>query len=182
MFALIALLYSLLYQCLVARLRPDYAWQSNSLSELGEKGSRYERWVAWGYFMPTALVLAIGVAGAYQREILNTAQAFYLSFLPLAYAVSALFPCDPGAPISGSLRNSVHMLFGAAEYLLVPIGVYLSTWAGLNLSGPLAVFILAVFIWAALLLMLLPILAPWKGVIQRLAECTLFVAVAYVTW
>lgn len=94
-----------------ARRRPGYQHARDTISELGEARAADSRPVSLGTFLPVGLVM-LGVA-ALTREIAGPS-AVLAACIGTGYAVAALFPCDPGSPLSGSLR---HNFGGGIEYV-----------------------------------------------------------------
>ena len=157
-----------------ARRRPDYRHRRDTISELGETGSRDQRVVALAWFLPIGVVLLL-VAGLLRSHAPAT------SMLALAIAIgylgAAAFPCDPGSPLAGSWRQSLHNLAGGVEY--VGGGFALVTLAR-DLGAP---FRIAGFVvlGAAIALTVLPS-AAMRGAIQRIAELCLFGGLACAAW
>ena len=152
--------------------KPGYRHQRDTISELGEYGSAFAGIVSFGVFLPVALALmaAAGLVGAEQPEIAMLALA-----MAFGYGSAALFPCDPGAPATGSVRNAVHNLGGAVEYLG-------GTYALLQMSeSEVTVFRFAgLLVAACTALLVLP--GSLRGVVQRVAETTLFASLLTGLW
>ena len=94
--------------------KPAYHHAKHTISELGEIGAPDERRVALGVFLPVglfALVAAVALTGT------APAAAALAAAIAVGYIGAAMFPCDPGAPAVGSWRNTLHMAFGAVQYL-----------------------------------------------------------------
>ncbi len=157
-----------------ARRRPGYRHTEHTLSELGEVGAADGRRVSWGVFLPVGLAcLAIGWLlgtpnGAEISDFTAASRALSLC-LAAGYLVAAAFPCDPGSPLSGSVRQAIHNLGGAVEYA----------------GGTFALFTLAreaatpePFQIAGALVMVgvvgISFVSRWRGLIQRVAEVALF--------
>lgn len=143
---------------------PGYRHLKHTISELGEIGAPYQRWVALTVFLPVGLA-TLGVTW------LQADEAFALTglsgSLAVGYLVAAACPCDPGSPMWGTFRHGIHQLGGAVEY----IGGALSLmWlaeihgAGFRLAGML--------VGVAMLLLSFPL--RWRGLIQHIAETCLF--------
>ena len=95
----------------------------------------------------------------------------------VAYLVSAVFPCDPGCPSTGSLTQAVHNAFGLLEYAGAVAGFGLLARALRSPACALAALLVAAG-WAG---MLLPSLAPFRGASQRVAEGAIFLWIAYAS-
>jgi hypothetical protein len=148
------------------RRRPDYHALRQTISEIGETGSRDQRLVALGLFLPVGLVLLI-VAALLQPK--SPAASMLALAIAIGYIGAAAFPCDPGSPLSGTWRQSLHNLAGGIEY--IGGGFALMTLAR-DLGAP---FQIAGFIvlGAAIALSVLPS-TQLRGAIQRVAELCLF--------
>lgn len=152
--------------------RADYSHLRHTLSELGEHGGvspRDARLVSWWVFFPIGLALA-GVAYLLDRTAGTPRSAAALAAcVAVGYLVAAIFPCDPGSPLSGSVRQGVHNLGGAVEYA----GGALSLFTLARESTSPQIFQAAGgVVFAALLLLSFP--NPWRGLVQRIAETALF--------
>jgi len=170
------LLGSYLFICL-ARLgssKPGYSHLAHTISELGEWGAPHQRFVALGVFLPLGLGL-LGVALAVKATSLPVAAL--ATCIALGYLGAAAFPCDPGSPMLGSGRQALHNLAGAIEYA----------------GGACAFMVIAeelspVFQYAGFLVFAATIaisVLPSKGIrglIQRVAELTLFGGLAWAAW
>ncbi len=146
--------------------KPGYRQLRHTISELGESGSVIQHQVAWLFFMPLALVLALL---AYLLANSKPALAGLATCLAIGYAGACLFPCDPGSPMQGSWRQQLHNLAGGIEYVGgAACLLQLAKTQGLIFQ------ILALIIFAlSLALSLLP-KSAWRGLMQRLAEGVLF--------
>ena len=92
--------------------KSSYSHIKDTISELGEFGSKHAKMVNYGLFMPVGLLLFI-------IAFLNTSNSVLMGLsisLGIGYVVSAFFPCDPGSPFTGSGRQQVHNLGGFIEY------------------------------------------------------------------
>lgn len=150
--------------------RPGYRALRHTISELAEDGAPRARWVSFAVFLPVGLVAwAIGFASYAKGDTL--AAAFALS-LGTGYVTAALFPCDPGAPLRGSLKNTVHMAGASIQYLGATAAL---------LFAPQPLFILAGAGVALLSLsMSLPWFVPVRGLLQRVTEGILWLCVVYL--
>jgi hypothetical protein len=99
---------------LVFGTRKDaYSHIAHTISELGEIGSRDQKLVAFGVFLPIAVILS---AAAYFVPSTNQFQISLALCIAAGYLVATFFPCDVGSPYSGSLRQGIHNLGGGVEY------------------------------------------------------------------
>jgi hypothetical protein len=93
----------------------------------------------------------------------------------VGYLVSALFPCDRGAPALGSLRQCVHTSGAAVEYAggsLALLSLSQSMGEPLGIAGCIV----------ALAMLALLFQSPIRGLIQRIAESCLFGGLALSLW
>lgn len=95
-----------------ASQRPGYSHTKHTISELGEDGAVYGRAANLGLFLPAGLLLILfGLLTSGNANIKG------LSFcVGAGYFVSALFPCDPGSPLGGSAKQTIHNIGGFIEY------------------------------------------------------------------
>ncbi len=147
-----------------AFLRPEYSHQRHTISELGERGSVFERRFSQGVFLPVGLLLA--AVGLMSLGADRSAAALALC-IATGYLSAAVFPCDRGSPLGGSWRQGLHNLGGAVEYL----------------GGALALMLIAethgqAFRFAGLTVgatgILISFPSPVRGALQRTAEILLF--------
>jgi hypothetical protein len=159
---------------LLAPRKAGYSHLRHTISEIGEAGARDQRFVAFGVFLPVGLLL-LAVAWIVRPSSLPVA-ALALC-IAVGYLGAALFPCDPGSPLSGSTRQAMHNLAGAVEY--IGGGFALMTIAR-DSGQP---FKLAGFIVLAATvgLSIVPAGAA-RGIIQRIAETCLFGGLALAAW
>jgi hypothetical protein len=159
--------YLLVMVQVLGRKKPGYGLLRHTISELGERGARHERLVAFGLFLPIGLALLL-VAGLTAGPVDGAIPAL-AACIAAGYLGAALFPCDPGSPMFGSARQHVHNLAGAVEYVgggiaLITIGDAFGH--AFRIAG---CFVLA----AAIALCILPAKAG-RGAVQWLAELCLF--------
>jgi hypothetical protein len=168
---LASFVYLMLASIALAARRDDYSHVQRTLSELGESGARDARWAAWGVFLPVGLALGVVALQLSERDGVAALLALSLS---VGYLGAAFFPCDPGAPLSGSWRQQLHTLAGAVEYgggALMLLGLADAQGSVLYLSCALAVS-------AGGLALMLPALARVRGLVQRVVELVLFVVLS----
>jgi uncharacterized protein (DUF952 family) len=156
-----------------AALRPGYSHCAQYISELGELGAPHAAAVNGLGFLPAgALVLAFcALAGARSEGVRARLGWLCVSGIGWAYAAAAFFPCDPGCPSDGPLRQQLHSAGALAAYVGAPIGFLLLRDA----VRPRALSpICAALVLLGFLAMLTPALAPQRGLAQRAAEAALF--------
>ena len=160
-----------------ARRLAGYVSRRDTISELGAAGARDARAVAWLWFLPTGLAL-LGFCAALAAVLparADTAVAL-LSLMGVSYVGAAIFPCDPGAPLSGTTRNAIHNLLGGLGYGgagagLIEIVRTLEDMAGMGWVAAIA-RLLGPAVLLGLFAMTFP--GPLRGAIQRAVEGALF--------
>jgi hypothetical protein len=170
----IALVYLFISLQSLARRKPDYSHFRHTISELGEIGAPDQRLVARGVFLPVGLAMAW--VGAMLHGVVPAGSALAYC-IAAGYLVASLFPCDPGSPVHGTARQSIHNLGGAVEYIGGALSLF---WAGQH-YGSFYKVIAMVAIGAAIALTVLPSGAP-RGLVQRVAEVCLFIGVSHLAW
>ena len=170
----IAAIYLFVGLVMLAPRKAGYSHVMHTISEIGELGARDQRFVALGLFLPVGLCLLF--VAWLLRPASMPAAALALC-IAIGYIGAALFPCDPGSPLSGTPRQALHNLAGAVEY----IG---GGFALMTLARPLGQpFKIAGFIvlGVAVGLSLVPAGAG-RGILQRVAELCLFGGLALAAW
>ncbi|HTN08841.1 DUF998 domain-containing protein [Agriterribacter sp.] len=95
-----------------ASQRPHYSHLKHTISELGADNAVNKRAVNLGLFFPAGLLLILfGLLHSGNADIKGLAVC-----LGTGYLVSAFFPCDPGSPLIGSSKQTVHNMGGFIEY------------------------------------------------------------------
>ena len=153
-----------------AKKRPAYSHLKHTISELGEAGSTCEKSVGFRVFMPVGLGCFLLAGFTYQD---NWPASVLLGAMGFGYFFSAFFPCDPGTPMSGTWKNSIHNLVGGMAY--VTMGYHLKAL----IDQQLGLFPEVAFI--ALAMFLFNFIIGWPkqlvGLTQRLAETAVFLCV-----
>lgn len=171
--ALAVSVYLLLGVIALARRKPGYSHLVHTISELGESGATDQRLVAGGLFFPVAAATA-GLA------VLSWPMAEELAMLAgciaVGYGTAVVFPCDPGSPTTGSWRQGLHNLGGAAQYIgggvaLVNAGTRWGDVAAIAGWLVLAVAAALTFFPAG----------SWRGLAQRIGELGLFGALVVLS-
>lgn len=151
-----------------ARQRPEYSHARDTISELAENGSVFEKQVSYGVFLPFGVcaILAALLLGLPAHAV-----SFLLTAVGLSYALSAFFPCDPKTPAIGSWKNVLHNVIGAGCYGAI---LYcLNDLADVNGFAKVAFVSLSAFILA----LLIGWPRAWLGLLQRVAEFSVFLAI-----
>jgi len=169
-----------------AALKPGYSPVSQYISELGASGSAHARLISVFGFIPVGVLAAMLLwASAPLVPVSGASRLGYwlLMFEPLAWIGSALAPCDLGCPSTGSLSQSLHTLLGLFTYVGTALGlVLLATTPAISTSTRLLWIALAALWLLLFALMALPPLQPWRGLLQRLAEWSVYSALCISAW
>lgn len=179
----------LVYLCMLfggAALKPGYSHLSQYISELGATGSAHAVLISWLGFVPVGLfaALLLFVAAPYV-PVRGASRVGYwlLLFEPVAWIGSALAPCDLGCPSGGSLSQWLHTVLGLFTYLGTTLGLLLLTLTPGIRSATRAAWVMLAVIWLLLfMLMGLPGLQPWRGLLQRAAEWLVYAALCSCAW
>ncbi len=167
--------------CYFASLRPDYSHVSNTISELGETGAPHAHEVAFGFFLPVGLLVWLAIWLVHRRISQNhfSPVLIAMSCLGTGYALSAFFPCDPGAPLFGTWRTLVHNALAIVDYAGTGIGFFLVARysAHENHKPKSAAFSLVGAVMLACLGLLALQELPIRGAVQRVAEIIQFAGV-----
>jgi hypothetical membrane protein len=162
-----------------AALRPEYRHVANTISELGEYGAIHFRLVGFGVFLPAGLFLWLGLWGAHlqDRRRATTLTLMALASLGVGYVGAAFFPCDPGSPLSGTVRQQVHNVIGFIEYFGTGVGFLLMAIASFrrgSISVGTAWAIVGLVAWTGVALLGFEPVFAFRGAIQRFTEALLF--------
>jgi len=159
-----------------AQTLPNYDAVRQTISELAAFGTPLADPINYGLFLPVGLMQWLALACQYRMLKQNpTLRRGLLAFswVGTAYVFCALFPCDPGSPLMGSWRQQIHNLFGALEYLGGGYGLLLfGRISGSRIAIPLKIS--GALVLTVLVLLAVPFLADYRGLIQRVAEGVLF--------
>ena len=157
---------------------PGYSHLRHTISELGEIGSpvaervSYLGFIAIGISLWLFLIIAANLL-PHQSDVF-----FMLSLVGAGYVGGGVFRCDPEAPFIGSWRTTLHNIFGALEYVGAA-GAFLALkrsefWSPLSevmsYAGGIVFICLAGISFPH----------PFRGIIQRIAETTIFGGVVLI--
>ncbi len=169
-----------------ASLKTDYSHVSQYISELNAVGSAWSWQIGYLGFLPLGLLGFLVLVLVAPRAGLNGIArigCWLLAAEPIAYVSSAFAPCDLGCPSTGSLSQDAHNLFAVVTLIMTTLGLVLLSvndrpdpakragWLGLALTY-ISLYTLA----------LVPDLAEWRGLLQRLAEGILYSCLCLVGW
>ena len=168
-----------------ASVKPGYSHIANTISELGETGAPNAHLVAFAFFLPVGLLvwLALGLVHRGASDRYARFALLALSCLGTGYALSAVFPCDPGGPLFGTWRTLVHNALGVIDYAGTGLGFLLIArhFAAQKASTLAFAFLVA----GGLMFLSVPLLLPaihCRGLVQRIAEVIQFTGVLFVCY
>jgi peptidoglycan/LPS O-acetylase OafA/YrhL len=144
---------------------PMYSHVRDTISELGEKGSLLERTVAYKVFLLVGFILILSAGALYFQDLRTNTQlnlCGLLACVGVGYVIAAFFPCDPGSPLTGSTRQSIHNFGGVIGYIG---GAYFLIKTSLPIFP-----ILGYLIISCSVAMSFSSLSSWRGFIQRVAR------------
>ncbi|MBE8715948.1 DUF998 domain-containing protein [Cellvibrio polysaccharolyticus] len=170
----VAAMYLLASLIALAPRKPGYSHIAHSISEIGEVGAPNKHFVAFGLFLPIGLVLLLV---AYLVRTDSPAAAALALYIAIGYIGAAAFPCDPGSPLFGTVRQVLHNLAGAVEYVgggFALVKLAESFGQPFKAAG-------FVVLGTAIALSVLPSNSI-GGLIQRIAEICLFGGLALAVW
>ena len=170
--ALIASAYLAISVVVAGRRKPGYRHTRHTISELAEYGSEFTHKVSLGLFLPVAI--SIGAVAWLARLTDPPIAALALS-ITVGYGLGAMFPCDPGSPMKGSVRQATHNLGGGIQYVggamsLLWMGE--TAWSGFSVAG----------ILVGISAILLSFESRLRGSVQRVAETLLFSGLVAALW
>ena len=175
---LVASCYSLVPSFVFGFMNANHSFSQNYISELGQKGAANAAYVNWLGFFPVGLLVLLFLSMV--RDCLPvTRKSLYLfSALGWAYVISAIFPCDAGCPELGSPSQMVHNLTAVVCYpaIIFGLGSIANSFRSNNAWQKLSFFTVTCSLIAAIgfVLMLVPDLALWRGLMQRITETAIF--------
>ena len=169
-----------------ASLKGEYSHVSQYISELNATGS------AWGWQIGYLGLLPLGLLAlitfpviAPSTRLSGASQIGYWMLIaePIAYAGSTFAPCDPGCPSTGSLSQNIHNVLGGVTLLITTIGLALLFFNDMvGVKKRVGWLLLAGMYISLYALALIPDFAPWRGLLQRLAEGILYGCLCLVGW
>jgi hypothetical protein len=160
--------------------KPGYSHLRHTISELGETGSPVGENVSYRGFISIGISLWLFLAMAASLLPSQSDVFFMLSLVGAGYVGGGAFRCDPGAPATGSWRTALHNIFGALEYFGAAAAFFAlkrsEFWSPLSevmtFAGGIVIFCLAGLSFPH----------PFRGLIQRIAEATIFGGVVLIGW
>lgn len=168
----IAAIYLFVSLIVLAPKKLGYSHIKHTISEIGETGAHNQRFVAFGLFLPIGISLLIV---AYLINTASPAAARLALCIAIGYIGAAVFPCDAGAPLYGTVSHTLHFSAGAVEYIG---GAFALMTLAESLGEP---FEIAGYIVIGVAIAL-SFPHPVRGLIQRIAEICLFGGLALAAW
>ena len=169
-----------------ASLKVEYSHVSQYISELNAVGSAWSWQIGYFGFLPLGLLgilLLLVVAPLTNLTGVSKVGYWLLIAEPVAYISSAFAPCDLGCPSTGSLSQNVHNLLAMVTLLMTTLGlVFLSRNDRLRLAKKVGWLVLAATFISLYTFALVPEVAEWRGLLQRLAEGILYGGLCLVSW
>ncbi len=169
-----------------AALKPGYSALSQYISELGATGSAHARLISLFGFIPVGVLAALLLLALSRTVPVSGASRvgyWLLLFEPLAWIGSALAPCDLGCPIGGGLSQSLHTLLGVLTYFGTALGLMLLATTPAIRPSTRVLWIALAGLWLLLfVLMGLEPLHAWRGLLQRLAEWSVYSVLCISAW
>jgi hypothetical protein len=179
----------LLSAIISALLHPNYSHTTNTISELGARGTLYAPIMNYVGFVPAGLLLAAfgsSLMRVTPRHVLAVTGSALVILFGLGVAASGIISCDSGCPQSGgSLENTIHYGIGPISFIAMICAVGLLGYA-FRWFPYLRPFSLYSFVTSALaLLFLLSLVRSLEagtltGLWQRLMIVTLFLWCAVI--
>lgn len=160
--------------------KPGYSHLRHTISELGETGSPIGRGASIGFFL-TGVFLWLFLLAAAKALPHEPKEVFYLlSLVGVGYVGGGIFRCDPGAPLIGSWRNTLHNTCAVLEYIGA-VGAFTTLnrsefWSALSEYMEYAGGLVLICLW------LISFPHPLRGLVQRVAEAVIFVGVVLMGW
>ncbi len=181
----LAIFYVVVVYC-GASLKDNYSHISQYISELNASGSSWSWQIGYLGFLPLGLLGFLSLLAVVPNaKLIGISQmgGWMLVAEPVAYVASALAPCDLGCPTTGSLSQNIHNILSVVTLPVTTLGlVFLSLNKRLTLPKRMGWLILAATFISLYTLALVPELAPWKGLLQRVAEGILYGSLCIVGW
>jgi hypothetical membrane protein len=183
--AIASVLYAATFYVMGAWLKPGYSHSANFISELNATGTPWAQELGLFGFVPLGLILAAFLLVAYPLARLagrSRAGFILLWSQPAAFIGAALAPCDSGCSGSSALQQ-IHHLIGLVTYLAASVAFFLLSFHSRLAAGGRRFLRIAALAWLGLfVLMLVPELAPIRGLLQRVADAILWITVLLVAW
>lgn len=159
-------------------LLKDYDAVSMTISELGVYATPTANLVNYAWSVPLGWLQCWAVLGEYRRDGLSVAARqglLGLACVGIAYVICGVFPCDPGSPLWGSWRQTIHNLFGGLEYFAGGLSLLLFAKACRGHQRMVWLLVCSgISVLVGLLMISIPAWFGVRGFLQRLIEGQLF--------
>lgn len=169
-----------------ASLKAEYSHFSQYISELNATGTAWSWQIGYLGFVPLGLLGLVLLLMVGQRARLSGPSrlgCWLLIAEPIVYVGSAFAPCDLNCPTTGSLSQNIHNLLSTITLVVTTAGLVMLYFnKSLPLSKRVGWLVLAGTFITLYALALTPDLAPWRGLLQRLAEGILYGSLCLVSW
>ena len=103
---------------IVAIVRGDFDLRSRYISELGARGEPFEMIVRWVSFFPSGVLFSMFAFYVIRPLVAGKMTWFLIGLWGVGWLASAIFPCDPGCPFTGTLSQLIH------GYVVLPFYVF----------------------------------------------------------
>ena len=167
-------------------LKNEYSHVTQYISELNALGTSWSWQIGYLGFLTLGLLgilLLLVVVPHAKLSGISHIGGWLLIAEPVAYIGSAFAPCDLGCPSAGSLSQNIHNILSVVTLPVTTLGlVFLSFNKRLTVPKRMGWLFLAAAFITLYILALLPDLAPWRGLLQRTAEGTLYGCLCVVSW
>ncbi|MEZ4919916.1 MAG: DUF998 domain-containing protein [Saprospiraceae bacterium] len=152
--------------------KEDYSHVRHTISELGEVTTPNSTIINWSVFFPVGLCL-IGLP--FLSPMPQNLMGLSLS-LGFGYLIGAVFPCDEGSPMSGSLRQQIHNLGAGIQYFG---SVYFLRETG-QIPGLESMGYVAILVFMGAVILSISSFNAVRGLLQRIVELLLFGSLLYL--
>ena len=187
--AFLAVAWGAAFYTIGERLKPGYSGVTQYISELNATGTALASEFGWFGFLPVGVLLAAFMVAAHPLARVRGASRlgwWLLWSQPIAFIGVALAPCDAGCPVGGSPTQDLHDFLGVTTYFAGALALVLLSFAPAHprVTAGVRVFLRVagsgfVFLFVA---MLMPDTAAYRGVLQRVADAMLAIALLLVAW
>lgn len=184
--ALATVAWGIAFYALGAAAKPGYSSVAQYISELNATGTAHAWALGLFGFVPMGLLFAAFLVLVTPLARATGASRIGLALMwsqPIAFLGVALAPCDAGCPIGGTPTQQLHDLLGVSTYAAGALGLFLLSFHPALAGRGRGFFRAAAIAWIVLFVaMLQPELAAWRGLLQRVADLLLGIAVLVMAW
>ena len=183
-----SILYVIGFYFVGSAMKPGYSQLSNFVSEYNATGTARANTLTYAGFLATSILLSAFLI--YATPLVQVSGVSRLGFwllwsLPASFFLAIFAPCDAGCPIEGSTSQLMHNLYAIVTYFGMGVGIALVSLApGFSAFKLRRTFMLLVGVAfpVVFVIMIEPDVAPWRGLLQRLLDVALAVALVLVAW